>query len=100
MDFDDLYNDQELEEAEERSKMAEDQIEGMRRVRGSSVLVSPISCIRSSFNAVQICEDKEYPSDKDDMRTKASYNSFAGNLKLDRSPHWKATQNIFIVKKN
>merc|ERR1712165_341282 len=29
---------QELEEAEERSKMAEDQIEGMRRVRGSSVL--------------------------------------------------------------
>merc|ERR1712037_589450 len=22
------------------------------------------------------------------------------NLKLDRSPHWKATQNIFIVKKN
>ena len=41
MDFDDLYNDQELEEAEERSKMAEDQIEGMRRVRGSSVLVSP-----------------------------------------------------------
>ena len=42
MDFDDLYNDQELEEAEERSKMAEDQIEGMRRVRGSSVLVSPI----------------------------------------------------------
>ena len=33
---------QELEEAEERSKMAEDQIEGMRRVRGSSVLVSEI----------------------------------------------------------
>ena len=33
---------QELEEAEERSKMAEDQIEGMRRVRGSSVLVSII----------------------------------------------------------
>ena len=33
-------DDQELEEAEERSKMAEDQIEGMRRVRGSSVLVS------------------------------------------------------------
>jgi myosin protein heavy chain len=31
---------QELEEAEERSKMAEDQIEGMRRVRGSSVFVS------------------------------------------------------------
>ena len=29
-----------MEEAEERSKMAEDQIEGMRRVRGSSVLVS------------------------------------------------------------
>ena len=35
-------DDQELEEAEERSKMAEDQIEGMRRVRGSSVLVSII----------------------------------------------------------
>ena len=38
-------DDQELEEAEERSKMAEDQIEGMRRVRGSSVLVSMIIVI-------------------------------------------------------
>ena len=31
---------QELEEAEERSRLAEEQIEGLRRVRGNSIFVS------------------------------------------------------------
>ena len=68
-DIDDHHHhcddDQELEEAEERSKMAEDQIEGMRRVRGSSVLVSimMMSCVIYLYMGqiyimlTQICEE-------------------------------------------
>ena len=35
---------QELEEAEERSRLAEEQIEGLRRVRGNSIFVSFNEC--------------------------------------------------------